>query len=87
VPSTIDCEGHADTDFASFVDVVVHRCLRPEGRFSFFQSGRDISEGRGAVMDANFPRWSIRRYVFRPDEVPAGWTKETTDFVIRLLHR
>jgi hypothetical protein len=80
-------EGHADDDFASFVDMVVHRCLRPGGRFSFFQSGRDITEARRAVMDAQFTRWSNRPYVFRPDEVPVEWTKETTDFVIPVAVR
>lgn len=75
-------DGHADSDFTLFVEHVAMRCLRPGGRFSFFQSGSGMSDHRRQVLQRNFSTVTVRRYELPPAVIPASWTKPTTDFLI-----
>ncbi len=75
-------DGHADSDFATFVEQVAIPCLRPGGRFSFFHSGDRLSPARAAVIHKHFADVSIRDYTMPAELVPAHWTKPTRDFLV-----
>lgn len=75
-------DGLADEDFARFVEHVALPCLRPGGRFTFFNSGTCISRRRAEVLDAAFPGWTALRYTLPADRVPRGWTKPTRQFLV-----
>lgn len=75
-------DGHADRDFAIFVEQVAMRCLRPGGRFSFFHSGPVLSDSRRIVLDRHFADWTARSYELPAAKVPATWTKPNSDFLI-----
>ena len=75
-------DGHADTDFAAFVEHVALPCLRPGGRFSFFHSGTALSAVRRAVLDRHFATWTTHPYTMSDPQTPAHWTKPTRDFLI-----
>ncbi|XTZ15381.1 class I SAM-dependent methyltransferase [Micromonospora echinospora] len=77
-------DGHADTDFAAFVEQVAMPALRPSGRFSFFHSGSELSRTRARVLDRHFPGWTATRFALPRDQLPAAWTKPTGDFVVPL---
>lgn len=75
-------EGHADGDFAQFVEHVALPCLRPGGRFSFFNSGPCLSDTRREVLDLHFVEWAVEPYALPASETPDHWTKPTRDFLI-----
>lgn len=75
-------DGHADQDFAEFVERVALPCLRPGGRFSFFHSGSALSDVRSQVLGQHFASWTVHRYTLPVAETPAHWTKPTRDFLI-----
>lgn len=75
-------DGHADQDFAEFVERVAMPCLRPGGRFSFFHSGIALTEARRQVLDQYFGSWTVHHYTLPVAETPAHWTKPTRDFLI-----
>jgi spermidine synthase len=75
-------DGHADNDFANFIEQVAVRCLRPGGRFSFFHSGDRLSPSRCEILDAFFPGWETTPFTMPATDVPINWTKTTTDFLI-----
>lgn len=80
-------DGHADADFAAFVEHVALPALRPSGRFSFFHSGIELSEARARVLDEHFPGWTTTRFTVPPGQLPAGWTKPTGDFLVPLAQK
>jgi spermidine synthase len=75
-------DGHADSDFAIFVERVAVPCLRPGGRFSFFHSGDRLIPARCEVLDAFFRDWETTPFTMPATDVPTNWTKTTTDFLI-----
>jgi spermidine synthase len=75
-------EGHADTDFAFFVEHLAMPCLRPGGRFSFFHSGRQLSRARATTLDRHFAEWTTYSYTLPLEQTPPHWTKLSRDFVI-----
>lgn len=75
-------DGHADADFAFFVDHVAIPCLRPGGRFSFFHSGRQLSPARAAVLERHFADVGVYSYTLPVEQTPPHWTKPTRDFLI-----
>lgn len=75
-------DGHADADFASFVERVAIPVLRPGGRFSFFHSGTQLPEARAEVLDHFFPGWSATNVTIPANQLPRGWTKPTGDFLV-----
>ena len=95
VPGSVDAimydtwppEGHADADFAAFVEHVAVPALRPGGRFSFFHSGTALPAQRAAVLDRHFSRWTATGYFLPPHQVPAAWTKPTRDFLVPVAEK
>jgi hypothetical protein len=79
--------GHADEDFATFVEYVALPALRPGGRFSFFHCGTSVPAARAAVLDRHFPGWSAVDYRLPADEVPTAWTKPSNDFVVPVAQK
>jgi len=75
-------DGHADRDFAEFVERVAIRCLRPGGRFSFFHSGSTLGDARRQTLGGHFESWTVHRYTLPVAETPAHWTKPTREFLI-----
>jgi spermidine synthase len=75
-------DGHADPDFAHFVEHVALPCLRSGGRFSFFHSGDTLSPSRREILDRHFAEWSAHYYRMPASQTPAHWTKPTRDFLI-----
>ena len=75
-------DGHADSDFAVFVETVVKRCLRPGGRFSFFSSGPELREVRRQILERHFTAVKTWPYALAAHEIPPSWTKPTADFVV-----
>jgi hypothetical protein len=75
-------EGHADADFAAFVERVALPALRPGGRFSFFHSGTELPRTRTQVLDRHFPEWSATPYRLPEAKLPAAWTKPSADFLV-----
>jgi spermidine synthase len=75
-------EGHADTDFAVFVERVAVPALRPGGRFSFFHSGTELPRPRVQVLDRHFPSWSATPYRLPQAKLPTAWTKPSSDFLV-----
>jgi spermidine synthase len=75
-------DGHADSDFAAFVEHVAIPCLRPGGKFSFFHSGSAFNDARGRVLDRFFAVWTAYPYTMPVEQTPAHWTKPTRDFVV-----
>jgi spermidine synthase len=75
-------DGHADSDFAAFVEDVAVRCLRPGGRFSFFHSGAVLGAGRRDVLDRHFAHWTATAYTMPVEVTPPHWTKPTRDFLV-----
>ncbi|MDQ7903498.1 class I SAM-dependent methyltransferase [Phytohabitans sp. ZYX-F-186] len=75
-------DGHADSDFAAFVEHVAVPCLRPGGRFSFFHSGSAINDSRRQVLDRHFAGWTAHPYTMPAEQTPVHWTKPTRDFLI-----
>ncbi|MEV0134682.1 class I SAM-dependent methyltransferase [Dactylosporangium sp. NPDC050688] len=75
-------DGHANADFAQFVEQVAVPCLRPGGRFSFFHSGNVLDPVRRRVLDRHFATWEARPYTLPANETPAHWTKPTRDFLV-----
>lgn len=80
-------DGHADTDFALFVQHVVLPVLRPGGRFSFFHSGGEVSPARVGVLDRCLPGWTATPFRISPDLLPATWTKPTADFLVPVAEK
>ena len=80
-------EGHADPDFAAFVERVAVPVLRPGGRFSFFHSGTELSPTRVRVLDRHFPGWTASSYRLPRHRLPASWTKPTTDFLVPVARK
>ncbi|GAB2814277.1 hypothetical protein GCM10022221_10140 [Actinocorallia aurea] len=80
-------DGHADADFASFVEHVAVQALRPGGRFSFFSSGPRLAPERERVLDRFFTSWSQTSYEMSSRLVPRGWTKPTAQFVVPVAIR
>jgi spermidine synthase len=75
-------DGHADSDFADFVQGVALPALRPGGRFSFFHSGTALNVARSAVLDQHFASWTVDRYEMPAGAVPLHWAKPTRQFLI-----
>ncbi|GIH03249.1 hypothetical protein Rhe02_13160 [Rhizocola hellebori] len=75
-------DGHADSDFAVFVETVAKRCLRPGGRFSFFSSGPELSEVRRQILERHFAEVRTWPYTLAANKIPPSWTKPTADFVV-----
>ncbi|MEV0431281.1 methyltransferase domain-containing protein [Micromonospora sp. NPDC050495] len=75
-------DGQADADFASFVERVAIRVLRPGGRFSFFHSGTQLPKSRADVLDRFFADWSVMKVTIPANRLPSGWTKPTGDFLV-----
>jgi spermidine synthase len=75
-------DGHADADFARFVEHVALPALRPGGRFSFFHSGTRLSAARTYVLDRHFPDWQAAPYRIPPADLPAAWSKPSADFLV-----
>jgi spermidine synthase len=75
-------DGHADTDFAFFVEHVAVPCLRPGGRFSFFHSGQQLSPARADVLERQFAGWTAYGYTLPEEQTPPHWTKPSREFVI-----
>jgi hypothetical protein len=75
-------DGHADEDFAYFVEHLAVPALRPGGRFSFFHSGDALSPARIDVLDRCFAYWTAHPYTLPVEDTPAHWTKPTRDFLI-----
>ncbi|WP_409074177.1 class I SAM-dependent methyltransferase [Micromonospora chalcea] len=75
-------EGHADPDFAAFVERVAVPVLRPGGRFSFFQSGTRLSPARVEVLDRHFPGWTVSPYRLPAARLPGAWTKPSNEFLV-----
>jgi spermidine synthase len=75
-------DGHADADFARFVEHVAVPALRPGGRFSFFHSGRHLPAARTYVLDKHFPGWQAAPYRIPPAHLPAAWSKPSADFLV-----
>jgi spermidine synthase len=80
-------DGHADDDFASFVEHVALPCLRPNGRFSFFHSGARMNPARAAVLDQYFAHWSAHPYTMPVADIPPHWTKPSRDFLIPIAYK
>jgi spermidine synthase len=80
-------DGHADDDFAAFVENVALPCLRPAGRFSFFHSGTALSPARTAVLDRHFAHWRAHPYTMPATETPVHWTKPSCDFLIPIAYK
>jgi hypothetical protein len=77
-------EGHADRDFALFIERVCMRRLHPAGRFSFFSSG-DPSSTRLAILRARFAHVHVE--AFELTDLPPSWTKPTARCSICLAIR
>ena len=75
-------EGHADADFAAFIEQVALPALRPGGRFSFFHSGAELPLTRARVLDRNFLKWSAAPFRLPQTKLPAAWTKPSADFLV-----
>lgn len=75
-------DGHADPDFAQFVETVAIPCLRPGGRFSFFHSGDTLGAARREILERAFASWTTFRYTLPAAQTPTDWTKPTRDFLI-----
>jgi spermidine synthase len=75
-------DGHADNDFAFFVEHVAIPCLRPGGRFSFFYSGSQLSPVRVSVLERHFADLGVYRYALPVERTPTHWTKPSRDFII-----
>lgn len=75
-------DGHADADFAQFVEHVAIPCLRPGGRFTFFHSGDTLNPARHEILDRHFAGWVAYSYTMPVDQEPPHWTKPTRDFLI-----
>jgi spermidine synthase len=75
-------DGHADEDFASFVEQVALPCLRPGGRFSFFHSGNRLHAARAAVLERHFEGWMAYAYTLPVEQTPPHWTKPTREFLV-----
>lgn len=80
-------DGHADEDFAKFVERIAIPCLRPGGRFSFFHSGSTLAATRREILDDHFASWTVHPYTLPAAETPAHWTKPSRDFLIPVATR
>jgi spermidine synthase len=80
-------DGHADTDFAIFVEQVAVPSLRPGGRFSFFVSGDVLSDARRDVLDRHFDSWNLALYTMPLEKTPVHWTKPTREFRIPIARK
>lgn len=80
-------DGHADADFAEFVERVTVPALRPGGRFSFFHSGSVLPAARASVLERHFSRWNTTSFRLPPDQAPAAWTKPTLDFLVPIAEK
>lgn len=75
-------DGHADNDFAVFVEHVAIPCLRPGGRFSFFSSGSQLSPARASALERHFEKLTVYRYSLPVERTPRHWSKPSRDFLI-----
>lgn len=80
-------DGHADNDFAVFVEHVAVPCLRPGGRFSFFHNGTPLSPVRAAVLDRNFLDWTAHPHTMPAEQTPPHWTKPSRQFLIPVARK
>lgn len=89
-PSSLDAimydtwppDGHADSDFAVFVETVAMPALRPGGRFSFFSSGSELSATRRHILERHFADVRTQPYALPSKDIPPSWTKPSTDFIV-----
>jgi spermidine synthase len=75
-------DGHADADFAYFVEHVAIPYLRPGGRFSFFHSGNQLSHTRQAILSEHFAAVDAHPYTMPAEQTPPHWTKPSRNFVV-----
>lgn len=75
-------DGLANADFAQFVEQVAIRCLRPGGRFSFFNSGSRLDPYRQRILGERFAAWQAHPYTLPLEQRPQHWTKPTVEFLV-----